>query len=77
MLALSDSRSAASALSASAAVPAGGSVDAGAVNGMVVHISDASRGEATIMGVDSEVVVVDRALVAAVARAARSGKRGA
>jgi nitrous oxide reductase len=50
--------------------------DMGGVDGVVVHISDARRGEATIMGYGTEVVVVDPALVAAVARAARSGKRG-
>ena len=69
VLALSGSR-------AAGARPVASAADTGAVDGMVVHISDAAKGEATIMGADSEIVVVDRALVAAVARAARSGKRG-
>ena len=74
VLALSGSRPAAAASGASDSAE---KVDVRGVDGVVVHISNASRGEATIMGADSEVVVVDRALVAAVARAARSGNRGA
>ena len=77
VLALSGSRPAAAAPGAAGAPDTAEKVDVRGVDGVVVHISNASRGEATIMGADSEVVVVDRALVAAVARAARSGNRGA
>jgi hypothetical protein len=59
---------------AAAAVTDDGS--AAAVDGVVIHVRDARRGEVSIMGADSEVVVRDRALVRAVAKAASSGKRG-
>ena len=73
---------AAFALSGSRSVTAAGKLsdahpDPASVDGVVIHISNAARGEATIMGHGTELVVVDRALVAAVARASRTGNRGA
>ena len=50
-----------------------GPIDPG-TSDLVVHVRDASTGEVVIFGPDTEVVLTDRKLVAAVARAARGRK---
>ena len=61
---------------ASAAGAQRGDADAaGGVDGAVVHVRDASRGELVIMSAGSEVTVTDHRLVAALGRAARTGKK--
>lgn len=47
----------------------------GAADGVVIHVRDASKGELVIMGPESEVTVTNRRLVAALGRAAKSGKQ--
>ena len=71
---------AAVALPWSAATASGSETEAGSnapidpgVSDLVVHVRDAGRGEVVIFGPDTEVVLNDRKLVAAVARAARKG----
>lgn len=64
--------------SASATAAGAGRIDAkaaGDADGVIVHVRDARKGELVIMGADSEVTVTDHRLVAALGRAARTGKK--
>ena len=65
----------ASALSSAAGAQRGDLDAASGVDGAVVHVRDASRGELVIMSAGSEVTVTDHRLVAALGRAAQTGKQ--